>query len=277
MKPKLSRGKLKSQLIHLPLPFSFGGFEILGDALVIGNVEHAARIAAGESPGLVEIRGDVDARPYLGFLEIELQGTTPVTEHDQLLVTSVGGSGGTINLDSSVLDVSLLETSPGVLYAPSAAEDRNDTSFDWFSIVQADTALNGVFEKVIMPEGWTIVYDRDDTYDSDAFLSHQPWVGNSKKEVVLVKQEISNYVIVDADPANNPSQNPYFSVETRVARTVASTVRVAQQREARKFEAAVVVIACRQWWAFLGPLVPSAHGQPGPGCPCQPLNVLATL
>jgi len=155
----------------------------------------------GSSVGNLTIKGDLEAASYAGFLGIEIQGTTPGTQHDQLIVTTnEEDEGGNVQLDSSVLDVRLLNS-----FQPNTAEYKYDTDFDWFSILTASGTIEGVFEKMIMPEGWTVVYDRDDSYDPEAYLVHQPWVGNGKNEVVLVKEEIVNPQIVDATqtPGNN--------------------------------------------------------------------------
>ena len=64
------------------------------------EVTNSGTVSPGNSPGILTISGNYD-QDAAGTLAIELNGTTPGTEHDQLVIT------GDATLDGT-LDVSLL-------------------------------------------------------------------------------------------------------------------------------------------------------------------------
>lgn len=71
-----------------------------GNGQITGNVDNAGTVGPGNSPGILTIDGNYE-QDAAGTLAIELNGTTPGTEHDQLVIT------GNATLDGT-LDVSLL-------------------------------------------------------------------------------------------------------------------------------------------------------------------------
>ncbi|MEQ8715239.1 MAG: LamG-like jellyroll fold domain-containing protein, partial [Cyclobacteriaceae bacterium] len=91
-------------------------------------------VAPGASPGCTNFAADFT---NIGTLEIEVDGVTPCTEHDQLIVVGTAFLGGT-------LDVTLG-------YTP--------TSGDEIVIIDAGT-VSGTFTTVNLPSGdWTLSYD----------------------------------------------------------------------------------------------------------------------
>ena len=71
-----------------------------GNGQITGNVDNAGTVGPGNSPGILTIDGNYE-QDAAGTLAIELNGTTPGTEHDPLVIT------GNATLDGT-LDVSLL-------------------------------------------------------------------------------------------------------------------------------------------------------------------------
>ena len=73
----------------------------VGTGTVSGDLSNAGTVSPGASPGSIAVEGDY-AQETTGILKIELGGTTPDTDYDQLTVT------GTATLDGT-LQVSLID------------------------------------------------------------------------------------------------------------------------------------------------------------------------
>jgi autotransporter-associated beta strand protein len=78
-----------------------------GSGTIGGNVtlETGGTISPGNSPGILTIGSLISTGT--GTLSIELNGTTPGTEYDQLAISSLGGGTGGISLGSTVITLSL--------------------------------------------------------------------------------------------------------------------------------------------------------------------------
>ena len=92
--------------------------KISGRGTIIGRLDHeGGRVEPGESPGRFTINGDYTNTG--GTLEIEIGGTTPDTEHDQLVITGNASLGGTMEvvLINGYVPSSLPQTFDVVTYA----------------------------------------------------------------------------------------------------------------------------------------------------------------
>ncbi len=76
------------------------GDSLIGSGTLDSNLENAGTVSPGSSPGIITVDGDY-TQESLGTLAIQLAGTTPGTDYDQLVVTGVATLSGT-------LDVSLI-------------------------------------------------------------------------------------------------------------------------------------------------------------------------
>jgi uncharacterized repeat protein (TIGR01451 family) len=107
----LTGGNLSSAL-----PIVFNGGLLKGNGVLTGNVTNAATVAPGLSPGALTIIGNY-TQTGSGTLQIELAGTTPTSQYDQLLVS------GTATLDGT-LDVTLIG-----FYIPSGGDTYDVLTF----------------------------------------------------------------------------------------------------------------------------------------------------
>jgi T5SS/PEP-CTERM-associated repeat protein len=79
-------------------PLTVGGLgEIHGNGFITGNVQNGGLVSPGDSPGALHITGDY-AQAAGGKLLIELAGTTPGSQYDQLLVTGKVTLDGTLQV-----------------------------------------------------------------------------------------------------------------------------------------------------------------------------------
>ena len=104
--------------------------EVHGDGLITANVQNAGLVSPGNSPGALHITGDY-AQSNAGKLQIELAGTTPGSQYDQLLITG----GATLN---GVLQVSLLDG-----FAPASG--------DSFDLLTTTSDITGTFATQQLP------------------------------------------------------------------------------------------------------------------------------
>jgi hypothetical protein len=120
---------------------------VQGDGTITANVIiNAGTVKPGISPGTLSVNGDYTQEAG-GLLEIELAGTTPGSEHDQVAITGEATLAGT-------LELSLIGE-----YVPDF--------YDKFVILTAGT-LNGMFDTItgysVSPDmSLAVVYD----YDAD--------------------------------------------------------------------------------------------------------------
>jgi len=70
----------------------------VGTGTVDGNLMNAGSVSPGTSPGTITLDGDY-TQESTGTLEIEIGGTTPGTEYDQLIVTGTATMAGTLNVN----------------------------------------------------------------------------------------------------------------------------------------------------------------------------------
>ena len=78
-------------------PVYINGGELTGSGFINGPVVNAARLSPGTAPGLLTINGDY-TQTSSGALEIELGGTSPGTQFDQLNVTGAASLDGALNV-----------------------------------------------------------------------------------------------------------------------------------------------------------------------------------
>ena len=76
------------------------GDSLIGSGTLAADLVNAGTVSPGNSAGIISIDGDY-TQTANGVLEIQLGGTTPGTEHDQLVVT------GTATMDYGTLNVTL--------------------------------------------------------------------------------------------------------------------------------------------------------------------------
>ena len=133
----LQGGKLITSSFEIP-----SGETFTGSGTIEGNLTNAGTLSPGSSPGTITIDGDF-TQESTGTLTIELGGTTPDSEHDQLVVN------GAVTL-SGTLDVSLIDE-----YSPSLGES--------FSILTY-TSHTGSFETLKLQPldsglDWEVAYE----------------------------------------------------------------------------------------------------------------------
>jgi hypothetical protein len=75
-----------------------------GVQTINGNLNSGGRVAPGSSPGILTINGDYD-QTNTGVLEIEVAGTSPGTQHDQLVVTGTAALDGTLEIVSQAANL----------------------------------------------------------------------------------------------------------------------------------------------------------------------------
>lgn len=73
------------------------GDSFSGTGTIQSNLTNAGTVSPGHSPGTITVNGDY-TQEASGTLAIELGGTIPDTEHDQLVVTGAVTLGGTLNV-----------------------------------------------------------------------------------------------------------------------------------------------------------------------------------
>ncbi|MDA3874316.1 MAG: LEPR-XLL domain-containing protein, partial [Kiritimatiellae bacterium] len=96
------------------------GMRLEGTGFLSGSVVNNGIVAPGNSPGIIEIDGDYESDN--GVLEIEIGGTTPGTEHDQLTISGSATLNGRLDLlfindfvpeIGSTYDIMLFENATG--------------------------------------------------------------------------------------------------------------------------------------------------------------------
>ncbi len=111
--------------------------------LDVGRWENGGLVSPGHSPGTIEVTGAFE-QTASGHLQMELAGTTPGTEHDQILVGGQAMLGG-------ALDVALIDG-----FTPSAGDVFD--LFDWGSVF-------GTFDSVNLPAlGVDLLWDTASLY-----------------------------------------------------------------------------------------------------------------
>lgn len=78
--------------ISVPANTSF-----IGTGTISGDLDNAGTVSPGASPGTINVTGDY-TQESTGVLAMEIGGTTPDTEHDQLLVSGTAALDGTLQL-----------------------------------------------------------------------------------------------------------------------------------------------------------------------------------
>jgi uncharacterized repeat protein (TIGR01451 family) len=76
---------------------ALNGGSLSGNGTITGNVTNAASVLPGASPGVISIIGNY-TQTSTGGVSFDLSGTTPATQHDQLIVTGTAALGGTLNV-----------------------------------------------------------------------------------------------------------------------------------------------------------------------------------
>jgi hypothetical protein len=94
---------IRGDFVNSGLTASLGGINVLpggdlsGTGLIDGNLSNAGLIRPGLSPGVLTVRGDY-VQAEGGVLELEVGGTTPGVNQDQLRVTGTAALGGNLRL-----------------------------------------------------------------------------------------------------------------------------------------------------------------------------------
>lgn len=133
----LQGGKLITSSFDIP-----SGETFTGSGTIEANLTNAGTLSPGTSPGTITVDGNY-TQESTGTLAIELSGTTPSTQYDQLVVTGVAALDGT-------LDVSLIDE-----FSPSLGES--------FTILTY-TSHTGTFDALNLPAlglglAWKIAYE----------------------------------------------------------------------------------------------------------------------
>jgi hypothetical protein len=120
------------------------GTSLIGSGTLNGNLVSAGTVSPGTSPGLMTVNGDY-TQEVTGTLVMELNGLTPGTEHDQLVISGTATLSGT-------LVVSLTDS-----YSPAGGDAYTITTY---------SGLAGEFGAVSLPglsadRDWEIDYGAD--------------------------------------------------------------------------------------------------------------------
>ncbi|MDJ0836227.1 MAG: Calx-beta domain-containing protein [Acidobacteriota bacterium] len=160
-----------------------------GNGTVNGPISNSGFIAAGNSAGTLNVNGDVSFTPD-GHLVVEIEGDTPGTGYDQLVIT------GNLALDG-FLDVQFIapwEPTPGEIYIPitwtgSVAGD--------FGTIQGNVGPNGVLlEPNLTSTTYELVATSGDIFWTGAVNDDWQTAGNWNPAVV--PGPINN-VVIDLD------------------------------------------------------------------------------
>ena len=112
------------------------GGTLKGTGTVNANVNNSAgTVSPGLSPGILTISGNY-TQGASGVLDMEIGGTTPGVQYDQLVVTGNAFLGGTLN-------TTLINA-----FVPAAS--------DAFTLVQASGTVSGTFATANLPAGTTL-------------------------------------------------------------------------------------------------------------------------
>jgi hypothetical protein len=150
----INGGKLDAQVVNIEAGRLFGRGEIhVGSGPIYGVVRNiGGRVDPGTlgAAGELTIDGDY-SQLNGGTLEIDLAGTTPVTQYDRLTVSRNAFLDGT-------LEVGLLGFTPSVGAA--------------FTILTAGDAVFGEFDNLVLPGGfqWNVAYNANNVVLSVAGL-----------------------------------------------------------------------------------------------------------
>ena len=77
--------------------WNINGGDLTGTGTITGNLSNAALVSPGQSPGSLTITGNY-TQTINGTLDIEIDGTTPGTDFDQLVVQGTVTLAGSINI-----------------------------------------------------------------------------------------------------------------------------------------------------------------------------------
>jgi hypothetical protein len=110
--------------------FNFNGGKLSADLVAFDLTNSGGTIAPGDSPGLTHVMGDLTLNG--GVLEIELAGTMPGSEYDQIVVDGHAYLGGT-------LDVKLLNG-----FTPEIG--------DSFAFLSGGQGFSGMFGEELLPD-----------------------------------------------------------------------------------------------------------------------------
>ena len=138
---KLAGGTIDAQFIDMRGGILGGSGTILtGSGPIAGQVENRdGRVEPGDGIGTLNIEGRY-ANTVSGILAIEIGGTTPGTEFDQLIIDGDVSLAGT-------LEVLFVGLEGGTPFAPAA----NDS----FEFLTATGTRNGTFDTLLLPDGFS--------------------------------------------------------------------------------------------------------------------------
>ena len=154
------------------------GGTLKGGGTIVGNVNNQTGVVSpGASPGILTITGNYTQSPT-GTLNVEIAGTTPGTQYDQLIVS------GTATLDGN-LSVSLLSG-----FIPSAGNT--------FNVLQAGS-VSGTFASTSLPLSVSALYGPAalDLQGTGIIAS----TAGAPLDTASIILDLNNFYFVTADPA----------------------------------------------------------------------------
>jgi hypothetical protein len=166
------------------------GGSLNGNGVVQGNVRNAGHFGFGDGPGDFDIVGDY-AQTATGSLSLELFGTTPITQFDQLRITGAANLAGTVSVGL------------GNSFAPSESD-----TFQFLTAASQGGAL-------IPGSGTTLsstsnLGARPNALGQVLFTNHAPTVASQAS--VSVAENSTVVTTVTATDADVPAQTLTFSV-----------------------------------------------------------------
>jgi hypothetical protein len=158
------------------------GGEVRGDGIVRAEFDNrGGTVAPGDPVGRLTVEGIFANRPG-GTVAIDLGGTTPVTEYDQLAVNGDAILGGALHVSLVDLGDGTFMPNVGDTFQVLTATQSVISSFDTFILPEVATwsvsyGFNSVSLEVLTVAVLSGDFDSDGDVDGDDFLAWQTGFG----------------------------------------------------------------------------------------------------
>ena len=166
-----------------------------GLGTVSANINNDGTVSPGASPGIMTINGNY-TQGSTGILNVDVNGTTPGTQYDRLVVTGTAALNGTLNISTGD-------------FVPAAG--------DSFTIVQATGGMSGTFATINPPASTLIA-----NYQSTAFVLTEPGAtptpslgasrsstpSNLSTDIIVSEERRQEKVAANLNPATTEDKRP---------------------------------------------------------------------